>query len=134
VIIPGSKKKPTREKKTQARVIAVDFDGTIHDVKNPIKSRRMGGPIEGAKEALRMLLSKGYEVVIFCYWAKDPQSIKTISDWMTYYRCPYSEITNIKPYAEAYIDDKGIRFTDWEDVLAELHISTTEDEKTIADL
>jgi ribonucleotide monophosphatase NagD (HAD superfamily) len=36
-------------------VIAVDFDGVVHDYKHPLPDRRMGEPIEGAKVALTKL-------------------------------------------------------------------------------
>lgn len=98
-------------------IIAIDFDGTIHDFKHPVKGRKMGEPINGAREALKILKSKGYEIIVFCYWAYNERSIKTISDWMNYFNLPYDDITNIKPDAKAYIDDRGIRFTNWKEVL-----------------
>lgn len=81
----------------------------------------MGGVIPGAKEALRMFRYRGYKIVIFCYWAKDENSIKTIMDWMNYWDCKFDDITNIKPMADAYIDDKGIHFNNWPDVLERLN-------------
>jgi hypothetical protein len=102
---------------TENKIIAIDFDGVIHDFKNPIAGRRMGGVIEGAKKALETLEFRGYEIIVFSYWAKNESNIKTIADWMEYYHCPYSQITNIKPNAVAYIDDRGIRFTSWQDII-----------------
>jgi hypothetical protein len=113
-MLAGSKKRKPPKK---IKVLAIDFDGTIHDVKHPIEGRRMGGPISGAKEALEYLKIREYKIVIFCYWAKDTNSIQIIADWMNYWGCKFDEITNIKPMAEAYIDDKGIRFTNWTEVL-----------------
>lgn len=97
--------------------IAIDFDGVVHDFKNPVSGRRMGNPIDGTKRALDTLKSRGYEIIIFSYWAKDDLSIKTIADWLDYFNCPYDDITNIKPNAIAYIDDRGIKFTNWQEII-----------------
>lgn len=96
--------------------LAIDFDQVIHDTKNPIPGRRMGGPILGAKEALERLKKRGDTIIVFTVWGGDAGR-KTISDWMNYYQIPFDSITNIKPSADAYIDDKGIRFNNWEEVL-----------------
>ncbi len=32
---------------------------------------------------------------------------------MNYYKLPFNEITNIKPQADHYIDDKAIKFENW---------------------
>lgn len=101
------------------KAIAVDFDGVIHDYKNPIEGRRMGRPMKGAREALRFLKTLGYEIIIFSIWG-DEKGKKTISDFMIYYELPFDKITNIKPQAEYYIDDKGIKFTSWEDVVLQI--------------
>lgn len=97
--------------------LAIDFDGVIHDKDHPIEGRRMGGPIDGSKEALIRLKQLGYRIVIFSVWADKP---KVISDWMNYYQVPFDEITNIKPQAKYYIDDKAIRFQNWHDTLEQI--------------
>lgn len=96
-------------------MIAIDFDHTIHDAANPIKGRRMGPPMDGAKEAIEKLRQK-HKIVIFTVWG-DVKGRKTIADWMNYYKIPYDEITNIKPNATVFIDDRAIRFTSWEEVI-----------------
>lgn len=99
------------------KVIAVDFDGVIHDYKNPIEGRRMGGEIFGTKDALKRIRAKGYKIVVFSVWGAES---KTITDFMKYYNLPFDEVTNIKPLADYYIDDKAIRFTNWEDALNQI--------------
>lgn len=93
--------------------LAIDFDGVVHDSKNPIAGRRMGAPLAGAKEALTEL-NFDHKIIIFSVWAKGKGAI-TITDWMNYYDIPFTEITNIKPQADVYLDDKAIRFTSWSD-------------------
>jgi FMN phosphatase YigB (HAD superfamily) len=97
-------------------IAAVDFDGVIHDFKNPVPHRRMGPPLPGAKEGLEELRRRGYELVIFTVWG-DEKGQKTISDFMNYYELPFDSITNIKPNAAFYLDDKAVRFTDWNEAL-----------------
>lgn len=100
------------------QIIAIDFDGVIHDHKNPVEGRRMGGPIEGAQKAIKILkLQRNFKIVIFSVWGGTLQGQSTIGEWMKFYSIPYDEITNIKPNALAYIDDKGIRYENWSQVL-----------------
>ena len=97
------------------QILAIDFDGVIHDFKNPVVGRRMGAPIKGTKEALMGFKAHGHKIIVFTIWG-DAKGQKTISDFMKYYELPFDEITNIKPQADAYLDDKAIRFTSWEDI------------------
>jgi predicted phosphatase len=94
-------------------IFAVDFDNVIHDAKNPLEGKRMGAPIEGARSALQILRQKG-KVIIFSVWGNNP---KPIEEWLRYYDIPFDSITNIKPQADCYIDDKAIRFTNWDNTL-----------------
>jgi len=101
------------------KVLAIDFDGVIHDYKNPIPGRRMGGPIKGTKETLIYFKNKGYKIIVFSIWG-DEEGKKTISDFMSYYKLPFTCITNIKPNADYYIDDKAIHFNNWVEVRKEI--------------
>ena len=93
-------------------ILAIDFDGVVHDHKNPIKGRRMGAPIEGAKEVVNELKLRGNKIIIHSVWAGNPQVIK---DWMEFYGILFDEITDKKPQADIYLDDKAVRFTSWQD-------------------
>jgi hypothetical protein len=99
--------------------ILIDFDGVIHDFKNPIQGRRIGAPIEGTKESLQSMKSRGFEIVIFTVWG-DEKGQKTIRDFMNYYELPFDSVTNIKENADWYIDDKAIHFDNWQSVLQKL--------------
>lgn len=95
-------------------ILAIDYDGVIHDYKNPPPGRKMGPPIEGAKEALTEFKRQGHTVIIHTVWI--PETHATIAKWMEYFDIPYDSITNIKPNAACYIDDKAIHFTAWENI------------------
>jgi hypothetical protein len=36
--------------------------------------------------------------------------------WLNKYNIPFDEVTNNKPKAMCYIDDRAIRFTNWKDI------------------
>ena len=104
------------------KIIAVDFDGVIHDIKHPLPGKRMGAPIAGAKEALTELKDNLNRIIIFTVRAFDEQGIKVVEDWMNYYNIPYDTITNKKPAeADIFLDDKAIRFIDWRDALNKIY-------------
>ncbi len=96
-------------------VLGIDFDGVIHDAKHPLPGKRMGAPIEGALQALARLRMRGDKIIIFS--VKDTKIIK---DWMDFYQLPYDDITNQKPDADVFLDDKAIRFENWDDAMKKL--------------
>jgi len=99
-------------------ILAIDFDGVIHDKAHPISHRVMGPPIERAKEALEYLKMHGHVVIVFSVWAG--VGTNTIKEWLKYYAIPFDDVTNIKPEADYYIDDKAIKFINWNQVLEEI--------------
>lgn len=97
---------------------AIDFDRVVHDADNPVQGRRMGPPIEGAKDALKDIRNAGNEIIIFTVWGGTDQGRDTIKKWMQYYEIPFDSITNVKPNADIFIDDRAVRFIDWKDLNA----------------
>jgi hypothetical protein len=109
------------------KIISIDFDGTIckkqkygngliHEVPNP-----------GAKKFLTKLKKEGYKIVVLTVrlnpifggdlnWKK-----WVITHWMNKYEIPFDEITNNKPDADCFIDDKGVRFIDWSKIETDFH-------------
>lgn len=100
--------------------LCIDFDGVIHDHKNPIKGRRMGAPIDGAKEALEKLKDRGCEIIIFTVWGGTDSGRETIRKFMEYYQLPFDSITNEKPNCDYYIDDRAIHFDNWPNTLSQI--------------
>lgn len=97
------------------KILAIDFDQTIHDQAHPVPGRKMGPPIVGAQDAIVEFKRRGYKIIIHTVWGSDDRK-QAIIDWLNYYQIYFDEVTNIKPKADAYIDDKAIRFTTWEEV------------------
>lgn len=94
--------------------ICIDFDGTLHDPRNRLPGYKMGQPVPGARDALRMLNIRGYDVVV-CTARPDVEHVR---QWLSFfgmlrYVC---EVTHEKPMADLYVDDKGYRFTVWDGV------------------
>lgn len=98
------------------KILAIDFDGVIHDIKHPVPGRRMGPPMDGAKEALDEFASEGYKIIIFTVRAGTKSSVKAVEDWLNYYIIPFDEVTNIKPNADVFIDDRAIHFISWKKI------------------
>jgi hypothetical protein len=95
----------------------VDFDRTLHDTEHPVEGRKMGPPLPGALDAIRTLVESGHTVVVFTVRAHAPSRIKVVADWLAYYQFPKMDITNVKYWADCYIDDRAYRHTDWTDTL-----------------
>lgn len=97
--------------------IAIDFDKTLH-----LYSKGWNGgeiydvPIEGAKEAIQEL-DKQYELIIFTCRPFP----KNVEAWIMEHFDVWIPVTNSKPHADMYIDDRGYHFTgDWTDTLIEV--------------
>lgn len=102
------------------KTIAVDFDGVIHRYlqgwNNGIISHP---PVDGAFENIRKLRAEGYQVVIHTTRADSPERIDAVKEWLIFWDggdIAELEITNVKPKAIAYIDDRAVRFTNWDDI------------------
>lgn len=114
------------------KTVAVDFDGVIHAYsKGWCNGTIYDAPIPGAFDALRQLMSK-YAVVIFT-----TRDVRQVADWLLDHEFEQVTIggdssnpfwnkrdnllvTNTKPAAIAYIDDRAIRFTNWKQALEDL--------------
>lgn len=96
----------------------IDFDGVLHDHKNPVEGRKMGPPMEGAKKGIKILkLQKGFKIVIFSVRAGFEGGTELIAEWLKFYGIPYDEITAKKGVAFMYLDDHAVRFESWDHAL-----------------
>ena len=112
--------------KNERAVIAIDFDGVIHDAYQGWGDGTCyGDPLPGSIEAIKKLAEK-YDIVIFTAKAKPDRplvdgktGVDLVKEWFVKYNildC-ITEITSEKPRAELYIDDNGYRFENWNDTL-----------------
>ena len=110
--------------------VASDFDGVIHAYSRGYHDGTIyDNPVPGAFNALTRLMER-YAVVIFT-----ARNIHQVAEWLsahgnydvtTEWTPPFWNtrgvllVTNVKPVAVAYIDDRGIRFESWDQALAAL--------------
>lgn len=107
-------------------VIALDFDKVIHKSSKGFHDGTIyDDPVEGTREALK-LLSEKYTLVIFtCKAAPDrplingKTGVELIWEWLEKHKLDkyISKVTNEKVRALFYIDDKGITFITWKKIL-----------------
>jgi hypothetical protein len=107
--------------KNPKKVISVDFDGVVNAYTRGWNDGKLDEePVHGAADALKRLVDSGYTVVIFTA-RLEHQPREMIEDWLWKngidYGTHYHDITDRKVAAIAYIDDRGIRFTNWPDIL-----------------
>ena len=106
--------------------LGIDFDGVIHKCsRGYFDGTIYDDPIEGSYEALERL-SKKYTIIVNTCKAKPDRGLvngktgtQLVWEWLEKHDMSkfVSKVTSEKPRARVYIDDKGIRFTDWVDAL-----------------
>jgi phosphoheptose isomerase len=109
--------------------IGIDFDGVIHKCsKGYYDGTIYDEPIDGSYEALEKL-SKDYTIIINTCKAKPDRGLvngktgtQLVWEWLKKYDMDkfVSKVTSDKPRACFYIDDKGVRFTDWKTTFKQL--------------
>lgn len=99
------------------KTVCVDFDGVIHAYsKGWNDGTCYDEAVPGAFDAIKKLRAKGYEVIVLTARPVEAAGKWFLDHWPnTHDDIP--QITNTKPIAIAYIDDRGIRFTNWTDIL-----------------
>ena len=112
------------------KYVCVDLDGTIAHYKEWEGETKFGDPVEGVQEALGKLQSAGWKVII--YTTRGNQ--KLVEKYLRKHSVPFDYINKNpgqpknalggKPYADAYIDDRGIQFNgNWQAAVSEvLHL------------
>ncbi len=113
-------------KEQTSKNVCIDFDGVMHKNSKGFHDGTIyDDPVDGTEEALKFL-SKKYNLIIFTCKANPERPLingktgpELIQEWLEKYGFDkyISEITHKKPRALFYIDDKGIKFDNWEMVL-----------------
>ncbi len=104
--------------------VCIDFDGVIHDYSEGYKDGSLyGDPIKGAIDNIVKLHEAGHEIYILT--ARDKEQHKKIESWIRKY-LPNSHkeipivVSNIKPPAGVYVDDRAIHFKNWESAMKDI--------------
>ena len=96
--------------------IAIDFDGCIHLFSRGWQDGKIYDVIiDDALKEINYLMQKGHKIIILTA-RTDFDAVRV---WMSKQGFDMSkiEVTNVKPPANAYIDDRAIRFTNWNDMV-----------------
>ena len=109
--------------------IGIDFDGVIHkNSKGYYDGTIYDDPIEGTEEGLRKLSEK-YTLILYTTKAKPDrglingrQTTELLWEWLDKHNLSkyISKVTSEKPRAVVYIDDKALRFTEWDKCINDL--------------
>ncbi len=91
-------------------ILAIDFDNTIMNPEDVPPGYSMGNPMPGCKEVLDYYREQGHTIIVHSHRAVHPEHI---IDWLRYFKIPFDQVTNIKPNADLFIDDKAKMFTTW---------------------
>src|SRR6185503_7365231 len=95
--------------------ICLDFDGVICESTGIPTSKFIWEdrkPVELALEAVNHLIKVGHTVWIM---TSNPE-FEEVKKWLKDNNFPDIEVTNIKKPAHVYIDDRALRFTNWQDI------------------
>lgn len=100
--------------KDERYTIAVDFDGVLHQYITPWTNAHTiaDPPVEGAIKWLREM-SKHFDIVIHSTRCRSWQGRQAIMDWLIAYGwnpLDHIRLSNTKPTALIYIDDRAWRF------------------------
>lgn len=101
-----------------SKVVAVDFDGVLHAYRNGWQDGSCyDEPVDGTFEALRTLSGR-YRLVVFTA----RYDLDAVRAWLHEHRLEhfFDDVTNRKPAAVAYLDDRAVRFVNWEQAVSAL--------------
>jgi hypothetical protein len=114
------------QKNENENQIAIDFDGVIHkNSKGFFDGTVYDEPIEGSLDSIKKIYNLGYRIIIFTAKAKSDRPLvggktgkELVWDWLKKYNIDtyIKEVTSEKPRALYYIDDKAIRFENWNNI------------------
>ena len=117
------------KKQMKAKVLAVDFDGVIHKYsKGWVDGTIYDEPMSGALEIMGELTKQGFGIIIHTTrlnpeahsLVEVEQQVQMINKWLKENGFEkgkhYQAITALKPKASFYIDDRAIKFTNWQKI------------------
>jgi hypothetical protein len=103
--------------------VAVDFDGVLHSYTSGwTGALPQDPPNDGALDFIQSILDAGYLAVIYSSRASNIGGEAAILAWLRHWGFPDLPITNKKPMAIAYVDDRAVAFTNnnWGDCFARI--------------
>ena len=106
-------------KDNELKWLGIDFDQTIASNSGAPDFTPLE-PLDGAKEALDLLVSKGWKIVI--YTARAWHEYDIIENWLNKYNLPFRRIVCGKLFVKWMIDDRNIEFKgNWPEIIERLN-------------
>tara|TARA_R110000744_G_scaffold33311_4_gene77707 strand:- start:582 stop:965 length:384 start_codon:yes stop_codon:yes gene_type:complete len=112
------------------KTLALDFDGVIHaDIKGFHDGTIYGTPIDGTRDAL-IKLSKSFKLVIYSCKSNPSRPLvngktgtELIWNWLKKWELEHyiDDVVVNKPNALIYIDDKGLKFNSWNQIMRDMN-------------
>jgi hypothetical protein len=104
------------------KTIAIDFDGVVHAYSHGWQDGEIyDDPMSGLIMGLAKLVPH-YRLVIFTA-RHDLDAVRT---WLKSHRLDhyFADVTNRKPAAAIYLDDRAVRFISWDQALKDIKEAT----------
>ena len=97
-------------------MISLDFDGVLikHPCNLSFKEILEHDPMPDVVRIINYLASVGVE--FFVLTARTDEQLPLVKEWLKDHGFPDMLVTNKKIPATMYIDDRAVRFTNWEDI------------------
>ena len=92
----------------------IDLDGTICSEEKQF-SRALAIVNKGAREALQKIRDNGHTIIIYSArtWAEYELTI----DWLKKNKIPFDQLILGKPQGDYWIDDRAIKYENWEKII-----------------
>lgn len=97
--------------------IVVDLDGVIAKEKEGWDYTNCI-PLPEAVDSMITLKNWGHTIII--HSSRFPEDYDVTISWLHRYKIPFDNLILGKPRGDLYIDDRGLRFTDWSNILGEI--------------
>ena len=93
-------------------VVAIDFDGVIHQFKQPWSDSRIipDPPVDGIDKTIAELRSRGYKVVVVSSRCLGKGGRLAIKKYLKKNNIKVDGVTKYKVGAHVYLDDRAMRF------------------------
>lgn len=106
--------------------VCIDIDGVLAtEGDEPVYGDEAGWsyekcvPVSGAVEGMKALKAAGHRLILFS--SRWGSNIAKTHEWLEKWDIPFDVlILGQKPSADLYVDDKGLRFESWMELLAQV--------------
>lgn len=98
--------------------LIIDLDGTIC-TEEKMFSRSLAKPVKKAVESVNRLYDEGHIIII--YTARMWIEYEMTHHWLTENGVKFHQLVMGKPQGDFWIDDRALRFENWDDTLHQLN-------------